>query len=82
MPYLFKNKILANSKDIAWDGSKTKARISEYGLKLIATNTRSEWVFAIATKGYDISGEHSRKENFQFPGSIVFYYEVTITSNR
>jgi hypothetical protein len=76
----FKGKILANPTGIVWDRSKSKAAsISKCGLKLKSTSTNFGWVFA--TKGYAISGEHCRKENFQFPGTIVSYYETTITSN-
>jgi hypothetical protein len=78
MHLLFKSKILANPKGIVWNRSKTDASISECGLK--ATNTRRGWAFVIAMEGYAISGEHCRKENFQFPGTIIFYYEVTTTS--
>jgi hypothetical protein len=80
--HLFKGKILANPKGIVWDGSKTEASISisKCELKLKSTNTGYGWVFA--TKGYAISGENCRKENFQFPGTIIFYYEITITSDR
>jgi hypothetical protein len=75
---VFKSKILiANPKGFVWDRSKTDAsvNISECGLK--ATNTRYEFGFAIATEGYAISGEHCRKENSQFPGTILYYYEIT-----
>jgi hypothetical protein len=75
--YLFKSKILANPKGIVWNRSKTQASISECGLT--ATNTVFKWVFAIATEGYAISVEHCRKENSQFPGTILFYYEVTLS---
>jgi hypothetical protein len=73
---LFKSKILANPKGLVWDRAKTDAsvNISECGLK--ATNIRYEFGFAIATEGYAISGEHCRKD-FQFPGTIVYYYEIT-----
>jgi hypothetical protein len=77
--HLFKSKILANPKGIVWDGSKTtKASISECGFK---ANTGCGWGVAIATEGYAISGEHWRKENFPFPGTILFYYEVTTSTN-
>jgi hypothetical protein len=79
--HLFKIKTLANPKGIVWDASKsTNANISECGLKF--NGTRTGCVVAIATEGYAISGEHCREENYQFPGTIVYYYEVTITSDE
>jgi hypothetical protein len=73
---LFKNKILANPTGIVWDATKSKADISECGLKVKAT----DYGWAFATEGYAISGKNYRKENFQFPGTIVYYYEVIITN--
>jgi hypothetical protein len=68
--------ILANPKGIAWNGLKTAASISEFGLKATNTNdTGYEYVFA--TEGYAISGDQSRKDSFPSPGTIAFYYEVT-----
>jgi hypothetical protein len=70
---IFKGKIVANPRGIVWDGSNTAASISECGLKAINNTDDSQWVFA--TEGYAISGEQCRKENF--PGTIVYYFEVT-----
>jgi hypothetical protein len=80
---LFKSKIIANPKGIVWDGSKLTARIAEGGLTATytAVGTGFGGLFAIATEGYAISAEHCRKENYQFLGNIVFYYEVTITTS-
>jgi hypothetical protein len=77
--YLFKSKIHADPTGIVWDPSKTDASISKCGLKA-TSSTHFKGVFAIATKGFAISGEQCRKENFQFPGTILYYYEVTISS--
>jgi hypothetical protein len=74
----FKVKIVANSNGNGWNGLNTNARISKYGLKATSNVGYGKHVFA--TKGYPISGEQCREENFQFPGTIIFYYEVTITS--
>jgi hypothetical protein len=68
----FFKKILANWKGNCWDAAKTKAKISEKGQ--IASAHKHQWVFA--TEGYAIFGEHCRKEHFQFPGTIVYYFEV------
>jgi hypothetical protein len=71
----FKGKMLANPKGIAWSGLKTKASISEFGLK--ATVVGYQFVFT--TEGFATTGDHCRKDNFPFPGTILFYYEVTAT---
>jgi hypothetical protein len=68
---LFKGTILANPKGIVWNQSKTKARISEWGLKAGNPGGGGHWVFA--TEGYAISG------NFPSSGTIVFYFEVTMS---
>jgi hypothetical protein len=75
----FKSKLLANPKGSVWNwnGIKMRASIAEYGLKATIANGH-EYVFA--TEGYAISGEQCRKDNFHFTGTIVFYFEVTITS--
>jgi hypothetical protein len=74
-----KSKIVANPKGIVWNGANTAAVISKCGLKVSGNREDEEWVFA--TEGYAISWEQCRKDNFQFPGTIVYYFEVT-TSER
>jgi hypothetical protein len=64
-------------KGIVWSGSRTGASISKYGLK--ATNRGFLGQYVFATEGYPISVEQCRKDNFPFPETIVFYFEVTIT---
>jgi hypothetical protein len=70
----FKRKF-ANRKGNAWNPLKTEASISEFGLKATTAEV-SQCIFA--KEGYDISAE-CRTDNFHFPGTIYFYYEVTIT---
>jgi hypothetical protein len=72
---MLKGKKLANSKGNAWNGSKTGASIS--GLKATVGPESHQYVFA--TEGFAISGDQCRKDNFPFPGTIVFYYEVTVS---
>jgi hypothetical protein len=74
---LLKGKKLANPKGIVWNGLKTKASISDFGLKVTTTDETYQYVFA--SEGFAISGEQCRKDNFPYTGNIVFYYEVTVT---
>jgi hypothetical protein len=48
--------------------------ISEDGLN--ASNINRMGVIIYAMEGFQISGEHCRKDNF--PGTICYYYEVKI----
>jgi hypothetical protein len=73
-----KSKILANPKGNVWK-LKAGVSISECGLKAISLNITGQYVFA--TEGFNITGKHCQKENSQYPGTIVFYYEVTFTTS-
>jgi hypothetical protein len=75
---MVKSKKLANSKGIVWSGTKTKASISEFGLKATGNG---DYQYVFATEGFAVSGKQCRKDNFPFPGTIVFYYEVTVTKS-
>jgi hypothetical protein len=61
-------KVFANPKGNVWNWLKTRANISECGLKATGDGT---WQFVYALEGYAITGEQCRKENFHFPGTIV-----------
>jgi hypothetical protein len=69
-----KSKHVNNRGRNIWNSTKTKAKISANGLQ--ASDNTNEWVNVYAVKGFDISGQHSRKDN-NFHGTIVYYYEVT-----
>jgi hypothetical protein len=73
---LIKCKKVCNPKKNVWDGSNTKATISNDGL-----NARNEYDtignrrIVFAEKAFAISGENCRIG--QFPGNIIYYFEVT-----
>jgi hypothetical protein len=61
-----------NPKANRWTGAKVK--ISGNGLKA-STRANPFKYYLVAEKGFIISPEHCRKDNF--PGTILYYYEVT-----
>jgi hypothetical protein len=65
---------LKNSTGNRWKTSKTLAKISEDGLKA-TDNCCMEYTFVYASQGFSILGETLRKDDF--PGTIVYYFEVT-----
>jgi hypothetical protein len=75
---IFKTKRLCNPKGIRWVETKNKAKISEDGLKATSTADRYSRQYVLSEKGFAISGEDCRKDNF--PGTIIYYFEVTIAS--
>jgi hypothetical protein len=59
-----------------WNKLKTNAVISKCGLKA-ASDAYDQYVFAL--EGHAIAVEHFRKDYIQFCGTILFYYEVTLS---
>jgi hypothetical protein len=62
-----------NPRGNNWDAKKTKATVSANGLE--AGNNKAEWVNVYAMKGFNISRQFSRMNNF--PNTTLYYYEVT-----
>jgi hypothetical protein len=69
----FQSKRLRNPDENGWEVSNTGAIISSNGL-LDSRNTGA-YPNIFAKKGFPISDELSRTDNF--PGTIVYYFEVT-----
>jgi hypothetical protein len=73
----FQSKLLRNPEQNGWEVFNTGAIISSNGL--LANNNIGTWRNVIAKKGFPITEELSRKDNF--PGTILYYFEVTNMSN-
>jgi hypothetical protein len=71
----FKSKQLRNPNGNGWKETK-KVRISRDGLKAIDKND-DVWPL-YAKKGFNISAGAVRKKD-NYPGTILYYYEVTRT---
>jgi hypothetical protein len=69
-----KTKRIRNPKGNGWEKGNTTATI--LGLKAHNPNKCGRLVFAI--EGFAISPEICRKD--EFPGTILYYFEVTLTS--
>jgi hypothetical protein len=70
----FQSIRLRNPEQNGWEVSNTDAIISFNGL-YASDNTGFIWHNVFAKKGFPISGELSRTDNF--PGTILYYFEVT-----
>jgi hypothetical protein len=69
-----KTKRLRNPKKITWDRTRTRR------VNVTATGTGSGPKLVYAMKGFPISAELSRKDNF--PGTILYYFEITVFDHR
>ena len=72
----FKTKRLVNPRENRWSSQSANINvgISCDGLKASNTNEH-EWLTFYAEKGFAISGENRRMDDF--PGTILYYFEVT-----
>jgi hypothetical protein len=69
------SKRVRNPEQNGWEVSKTDAKISSNGL--VASHiTKFYWESIYAKKGFPITGELTRTDNF--PGTILYYFEVSI----
>jgi hypothetical protein len=62
-----------NPEQNGWEFSNTRAMISFN--ELCVSDNRGTWLNVFAQKGFPISGELTRTDNF--PGTILYYFEVT-----
>jgi hypothetical protein len=74
----FQSKRLGNPKQNGWEVSNTDAIISSNSNGLLASDNTGAWLNVFAKKGFPITGQLSRTDNF--PGTILYYFEVTIIS--
>jgi hypothetical protein len=73
----YQSKRLCNPEKNGWKVPNTDAIISSNGL--LACYNTGEWHNVFSKKGFPISGELCRKDNF--PGTILYYFEVTQISS-
>jgi hypothetical protein len=69
----FQTKRLKNPEQNCWEVANTDAIISSNGL--CASDNTGDWQNVYAKKGFPITGELSRTDSF--PGTILYYFEVT-----
>jgi hypothetical protein len=72
----FQCKRLRNPEQNGWEVSNTGAIISSN--RLLANDYTKNFLNVFAKKGFPINAELSRTD--KFPGTILYYYEVTYTA--